>query len=157
MHILYSHLRIFPIELTRRICVTIKSMNLKAIFAVVNTTQAIVKRRPEKNSGLNFFVKAFFSLLPKQCSLLRRSLSYSRLYPQFKCMTFIYSHPFNQKRVKLEIISIISMTYMFDLAMLPLGEIGFQSLSCVKEGSLQGRHEGKFKAVYHSSFALIKG
>ena len=40
-------------------------------------------------------------------------------------MTFIYSHPFNQKRVKLEIISFISMTYIIDLAVLPLGEIGF--------------------------------
>ena len=27
-------------------------------------------------------------------SLLRRSLSYSRLYPQFKYMTFIFSQPF---------------------------------------------------------------
>ena len=27
---------------------------------------------------------------------------------------------------------------MFDLAMMPLGEIGFLSLSCVKEGSLWG-------------------
>ena len=27
-------------------------------------------------------------------SLLRRSLPYSRLYPQFKCMIFIYSHSF---------------------------------------------------------------
>ena len=51
MYILYTLLRIFPIELTRRICETIKSVNLKAIFAVMNTTQAVVKR----NSGLNFF------------------------------------------------------------------------------------------------------
>ena len=39
-------------------------------------------------------VVIYISLLLKQCSLLRRSLSYSRLYPQFKYMTFIYSHSF---------------------------------------------------------------
>ena len=33
--------------------------------------------------GLNFF-QALFLLLFKKCSLLRRSLSYSRLYPYFK-------------------------------------------------------------------------
>ena len=37
----------------------------------------------KSRTGLNFF-QAFFSLLLKQCSLLRRSLSYLRLYPQFK-------------------------------------------------------------------------
>ena len=47
----------------------------------------------ESRTGLNFF-QALFSLLLKQCSLLRRSLSYSCLYLQFKCMTFIYSHSF---------------------------------------------------------------
>ena len=30
----------------------VKEMNLKAIFALMNTTQAVVKIRPEKNSGL---------------------------------------------------------------------------------------------------------
>ena len=29
-----------------------KDMNMKAIFAVMNTTQAVVKIRPEKNLGL---------------------------------------------------------------------------------------------------------
>ena len=47
---------------------------MKAIFAVMNTTKAVVKRRPEKNSGLYgiwtsaipvqawIFFQAFFSL-----------------------------------------------------------------------------------------------
>ena len=30
----------------------LKEINLKAIFALMNTTQAVVKIRPEKNSGL---------------------------------------------------------------------------------------------------------
>ena len=30
----------------------VKEINLKAIFALMNTTQAVVKIRPEKNSGL---------------------------------------------------------------------------------------------------------
>ena len=81
-------------------------MNMEAIFAVMNTTKAGVKKRPEKNSvglkisswldssvggalhryrkghgfgshtGLNFF-QAFFLLLLKWCSLPRRSLPYS--------------------------------------------------------------------------------
>ena len=45
-------------------------MNLRVIFAVMNTTLAVVKRRPEKNSGLygicirNLnFLQAFFSIL----------------------------------------------------------------------------------------------
>ena len=55
-------------------------MNMKAIFELMNTTLAEVKIRPEKIQA---------------CSLLQRSLLYSRLYPQFKYMTFIYSQPFN--------------------------------------------------------------
>ena len=47
----------------------------------------------KSRKGPNFF-QAFFLLLLKQFSELRRSLSYSRLYPQFKYMTFIYSQPF---------------------------------------------------------------
>ena len=47
----------------------------------------------KSRTGLNF-IQAFFLLLLKQCSQLQRSLSYSRLYPQFKYMTFIYSQPF---------------------------------------------------------------
>ena len=46
-------------------------------------------------TGLNFFFQALFSLLLKKCSLLRRSLSLSRLYLQFKYITFIYSQSFN--------------------------------------------------------------
>ena len=30
----------------------VEEINLKAIFALMNTTQAVVKIRPEKNSGL---------------------------------------------------------------------------------------------------------
>ena len=30
----------------------VKEINLKAIFALMNTTQAVVKIKPEKNSGL---------------------------------------------------------------------------------------------------------
>ena len=37
------------------------------------------------------FFQALFSLLLKQCSLLRRSLSYSLLYPQFTYTIFIFS------------------------------------------------------------------
>ena len=40
-----------------------------------------------------FFFQALFSLLLKQCALLRGHF-YSRLYLQFKNMTFIYSQPF---------------------------------------------------------------
>ena len=48
---------------------------------------------PNKCKDLNFF-QALFLLLTKQCSLPRRSLSNSRLYPQFKYISFIYSQPF---------------------------------------------------------------
>ena len=49
--------------------------------------------RFKSRTGLNFF-QVLFSLLLKQCSLLRTSLSYSRLYPQFTYMIFIYSQSF---------------------------------------------------------------
>ena len=52
----------------------------------------------KSRAGLNFF-QAFFSLLLKWCSLLRRSLSYSRLYPQCKYMTFIYSQPLSTELI----------------------------------------------------------
>ena len=39
-------------------------------------------------------VQPWFSLLLKSRSLLRRSFSYSRLHPQYKYMTFIYSQSF---------------------------------------------------------------
>ena len=45
-------------------------------------------------TGLNFFFQALFSLLHKQCSLLRRLPSYSHLYLQFKYLTFIYLQSF---------------------------------------------------------------
>ena len=46
-----------------------------------------------RTKGLNFF-QALFSLLLEQCSLQRRSLSYSRIYPQFKFVNFIYLQSF---------------------------------------------------------------
>ena len=64
------------------------------------TTWAVVKIRPKKKirpvRDLNPwpFYQALFSLLLKWCTLLRKSLLYSRLYPQFKRMTFIYSQSF---------------------------------------------------------------
>ena len=93
---------------------------MKAIFAVMNTTSSVrqcslLKQRSlyqcslaqliEHCTGIAevmgsnpvqawIFFQALFSLPLKQCSLLRRSLSYSRLYPQFKYMTFIYSQSF---------------------------------------------------------------
>ena len=75
---------------------------MKVIFAVMCTTQAVAKIRPEKNSGLYgiflffyflfyfiflffiffylfIFFQALFSLLPKWCTSLRRSLSFMSL------------------------------------------------------------------------------
>ena len=49
--------------------------------------------RFKSRTGLNFF-QVLFSLLLKKCSLLRTSLSYSRLYPQVTYMIFIYSQSF---------------------------------------------------------------
>ena len=89
---------------TALIVIIVISVKMKAIFAVMNTTWAVVKIRPKKKNQacmgfepMTFiftFYQALFSLLLKWCSLLRRSLLYSRLYPQFKYMTFIYSQSF---------------------------------------------------------------
>ena len=54
--------------------------------------------------GLNpvqawIFFQALFSLLLKKCSLLRRSLSYSRLYLQFQYITFLHSQSFKDSYV----------------------------------------------------------
>ena len=36
---------------SKQLITTINSLNMKAIFAVMNTFRAVVKIRPEKNSG----------------------------------------------------------------------------------------------------------
>ena len=96
----------------------LKSVKMKAIFVVMNTTWAVVKIRPKKKfrpvRDLNPwpFYQALFSLLLKWCSLLRRSLLYSRLYLQFKYMTFIYSQSFIVMSVAFFISGdIINLTY----------------------------------------------
>ena len=73
---------------------TTTTMNMRTIFAAMNTTWVVVKLKPEKNSGLygtwTGIVKVmglnpapyrpkFFRPYFYYCSLLRRSLSYSRL------------------------------------------------------------------------------
>ena len=63
-------------------------VNMKVILSVMYTTQAAVNIF-KKFSNL---FQPLFSLLLKQCTLLRGSLSYSGLFPQFKYMTFIYSY-----------------------------------------------------------------
>ena len=81
-----------------------KDVNMKAIFAVMNTTWAVAKIGREKNSGLygiwthdrtglNFF-QAFFFTTAQVVFTIAQSLLYSRLYPQFKYMTFKYSQSF---------------------------------------------------------------
>ena len=85
---------------TALIVIIVISVKMKAIFPVMNTAWAVVKIRPKKkfrpvrDLKPRPFYQALFSLLLKWCSLLRRSLLYSRLYPQFKYMTFIYSQSF---------------------------------------------------------------
>ena len=51
--LVYSHLFNFECKYIKPYMSTaVKEINLKAIFALMNTTQAVVKIRPEKNSGL---------------------------------------------------------------------------------------------------------
>ena len=66
-----------------------------AIFVVMNTTwasTATVSQRSwaqiKSRTRLNF-IQALFSLLPKQCSLLRRSLSYSQWEAHNLLFTFV--------------------------------------------------------------------
>ena len=51
--LVYSHLFNFECKYIKPYMSTaVKEINLKAIFALMNTTQAVVKIRPEKSSGL---------------------------------------------------------------------------------------------------------
>ena len=45
----------------------------------------------KSRTSRQYFLQALFSQLLKQCSLPQRSLSYSRFYPQFTYVIFIYS------------------------------------------------------------------
>ena len=103
---------------TALIMIIVISVKMIAIFPVMNTAWAVVKIRPKKKfrpvRDLKPwpFYQALFSLLLKWCSLLRRSLLYSRLYPQFKYMTFIYSQSFIVMSVAFFISGdIINLTY----------------------------------------------
>ena len=46
----------------------------------------------------------YSGLIFTTAQLLRRSLSYSRLYPQFKYMTFIYSQSFKNNLVQWKVL-----------------------------------------------------
>ena len=78
-----------------------KDMNIKVIFAVMNTTWAVLKIRPEKRKKNRYrrghafksravqawkFFQVLFSALLRKCLLLWRSASYSH---QISCNQFI--------------------------------------------------------------------